>query len=300
MKRIFCIITLILTLLGTCLCAVACKKEIKDVAADDEYLGTSDEKYRVEGMSAFDLFTQAHANWLEDDAYFREETLSFSVSSVLGVMGTRSVQMKRKVEGDRIFNQEITKGDGVVSDMTSAVRYYYDGNNAYELSVTHENDLDLSGAEYTVKKWGEFVPFTGDVAEKNYLMTERWTIYELTDKACLAQEFSDNVYKVGDVYYFTLIFDCSKEAMKKYQPTLLSEYAGNMSAPESTLKMENTVIDVAVKNIGGKMRFTAWYRSETYSGKAKNIMETTCKETCYNKMTYTGYAVTDEDLLNLA
>lgn len=300
MKRLICTLFITVFTCFACLSLASCKKEIADVKTDDEYLGTSDEKLRVEGMSAFDLFNEAYENWLVDDGYLREETLNFTVSSALGVMGTRTVRMIRKIDGDRIYNQEITKGSGVTSNMTSAVRYYFDGENAFELSNTDEKTLDFSGDAFTVSDWGTFEPFTGDVKEKNHLLRERWTIYELKDRGCLAKEHNDSVYKVGETYYFTVVFDCSTEAVKKYQPVLLSEYAKNMEAPEKTFKMENTVIDVAVMKIDGKMKFTAWYRSETYSGKARNIMETTCKETCYNKMTYSGYAITDEELLNLA
>lgn len=300
MKRISSVILIVLLILSVCASVISCKKEVKSVEADDNYLGTSDENLKVEGMSAFELFTEAYANWLVEDGYLREEKLNFSVSSAFGVMGTRNVQMLRKVDGNRIYNQEITRGDGVVADMTSAVKYYYDGKNAYEMTDTNPKDIDFSGEEYKVKSWGEFVPFTGDAENKNKLLVERWTIYELKDRACLAGTHNDSVYKAGDTYYFTIVFDCSQEAMKKYQPVLLSEYAANMSAPEKTLKMQNTVIDVSVKRIDGKMKFTAWYRSETYSGKAKNIMETTCTETCYNKMTYKDYNITSEDLNNLA
>ena len=103
------------------------------------------------------------------------------------------------------------------------------------------------------------------------------------NRECLAETYNDSVYRAGDTYYFTIEFDCSQEAMKKFQPVLLSEYASNMGAPEKTLKMQNTAIDVSVRNIDGKMKFTAWYRSETYSGKAMKVMETTCSELVISK-----------------
>lgn len=294
--------TALIVLISLCLCVsmISCKKKINTVQADDKYLGTHDESLKVGGMSAHELFTQAYDNWLKDDGYLREETLNFSVSSSLGVMGTRTVQMQRKVDGNRIYTHEMTLGDGVISNMTSATKYYFDGENAFELNNTNKKDFDYSGDQFKVNYWGEFRPFDGNVEEKNAFMTKRWTVYDLSLRESLAKEHNDSVYKAGDTYYFTLVVDCSAEAMKKYQPVMLAEYTANMSAPEDTYSMENTVIDVAIKEIDGKMKFVAWYRSETYSGKARNIMNMTCTETCYNKITYSGYSITDLDLLNLA
>lgn len=300
MKKILSAALIFIITVCICVSMMSCKKKVKDVKPDDEHLGTSDESLKVSGMSAYELFTEAYANWLEDDGYLREETLNFSASSALGVMGTRVVQMLRKVDGNRIYTHEMTLGDGVIANMTSATKYYFDGKNAYELNNTDKKDFDYGGEKFYVRNWGEFKPFEGDVEEMNAFMVKRWTVYDLTERESLAPSHNDSVYKAGDTYYFTLTVDCSTEAMKKYQPAMLAEYTANMSAPEESYSMENTVIDVAVKKIDGKMRFVAWYRTEVYKGKARNIMEMTCKETCYNKLTYSGYGITGEDLLNLA
>lgn len=300
MKRI--IGTILATALAVLICigATACRKNASEVKADDQYLGTSDKNLKIDGMSAFELYGEAYANWLKDDEYLMEETLSFSVGSAISVMGTRAVQTTRKVDGNRIFNQEITKGDGLTANMTAAIRYYFDGKNAYELTNSDYRELDFGDEKFKVKNWGDYSPFKGDFQNKNRLMKERWSIYELSDRASLAKEHDDSVYKANGTYYFTLVFDCSMPALEKYQPDLLSEYTANMEAPVNTFRMENTVINAAVKEIDGKMRFVAWYRTETYSGKARKIMDLTCKETRYNKVTYGAQSVTDEELLNLA
>lgn len=300
MKKTLTANILFLTLICVLFSFTACKKEISSVKVDNIYLGTSDESLKVDGMSAFALFTEAYANWLEDDAYLREETLNFSVESSLGVMGNRTMQSTRKIDGDRIRNFEITLGDGVISNMTMAKIYYFDGKDAYQVSTSDRKVLNFDGDRYKVEKWGDFAPFDGDVQSENAFLADRWTVYDLSKRESLAGSHNDSVYKAGDTYYFTLTVDCSTDALKKHQPTVLSEYTANMSAPQDTYKMENTRIDVAVREIDGKLKFVEWYRSEIYSGKARDIMQMTCRETCYNKLSYTGYQITDDELLNLA
>lgn len=301
MKRRVCLFLIVLTVILACAGITACKDKPKDVQSEDKYLGTSDANLLLEGMSAFELFGEAYANWLADDGYLREETLDFSVSSkFLGLMGTREMQTTRKIDGDRIYNFEITKGDGVTSDMTSAKIYYYDGDKAHIVTTSDKKNMDFGNGRFSVKEWGAFGQFDGDVQKENAFLAKRWTVYDLTQRESLAKEHNDGVYAANGNYYFTLTIDCSKEALKKYQPVLLAEYTANMSAPEDSYSMENTKIDVAVREIDGKMKFVAWYRTETYTGKARNIMETTCRETCYNKLTYTGYGITAAELPDLA
>lgn len=301
MKRLITVLVIVLLAVLSCSLITACKEKPKVVSTDDDYLGTSDENLRVEGMSAFDLFSEAYANWLDDKGYLREETLNFSVSSkFLGLMGTRVMQTTRKVDGDRIHNFEITLGDGVTADMTSAKKYYYDGSGAYIVTTSEKKNMDFGSTRFSVRQWNDFEPFDGDVQSENAFLVRRWTVYDLTKRESLAKDHNDAVYAANGNYYFTLTVDCGIEALKKYQPALLAEYTANMSASESTYSMENTTVDVAVREIDGKMKFVAWYRTETYTGKAKDKMEVTCKETCYNKLTYTGYGITDAELLNLA
>ncbi len=301
MKKTRSVFAIIMLTIFACVWIAACKSKAKEVKTDDEYLGTSDANLLVEGMSAFELFCEAYANWLTDDGYLREETLNFSVSSrYLGHMGSRIMQTTRKKDGDKIHNFEITQGEGVTANMTSAKMYYYDGSNAYIVTTSDKKHLDFGEEKFKVAEWGEYVPFDGDVQSENAFLVRRWTVYDLSDRACLAKEHNDGVYAANGNYYFTLTIDCSKDALKKYQPQLLAEYTANMSAPEDTYSMENTRIDVAVREIDGKMKFVAWYRTESYTGKARDIMETTCNETCYNKLTYGDYSIKETELLNLA
>ena len=49
-----------------------------EIGETDPNLGTTDEQYLVEGMSAYDLIMEAYANWCADDGYVRRERFAFT------------------------------------------------------------------------------------------------------------------------------------------------------------------------------------------------------------------------------
>ena len=76
-----------------------------------------------------------------------------------------SMPLRKKLAGDLWFEgenavlfaenracirgeQEITRGDGVVADMISAAKYYFDDENAFELINTDSKGVDFGDVEY--------------------------------------------------------------------------------------------------------------------------------------------------------
>lgn len=299
MKKLICTAVVAITALFSLLAFAGCKKPPK-ITVENEYLGTSDESLKVEGMSAYEMFAEAYSNWLAEDGYRREAEIAFSLFIASNIVGTRSALINNIVEGDRIYSQEMSFGDGFAKGMTYASKYYFDGTDAYYLKNENKKDVAYSDGKFTVKNWGEFTPYNDDVAAQNALVGKRWTVYNTTDDSFLASSHNDSVYKVNDTYYFTIVIDCGTEALAGVQADMKAEYVRNMEATASSFWMENTVIDVAVRYVDGKLRFTEWLRKEKYGGKARDLMDVTCEETCYEKLFYDNCGIEDDDLLNLA
>ena len=227
------------------------------IKVNDEFLGTSDSQYAVDGMSAYDLIMEAYANWCDDDGYVRREQFVFTAKVAGGYMtaATRSTDLLRKVDGERIYSQEVIFGTGQDKG-TKAIRYYFDGENAWDSENTDKSDIsidEVSGLPVTTD-WGEYREYAGDVAEQNRVLTEHLTTYDFSKRDHLSDKHNDTVYKVGDVYYCTMTLDCSEEMM-------------------------NTV---------------PWARNEDYAGKHSLIGEVSCTQTCYSTYSYEGYEITEQ------
>ena len=125
-KRIFSSAVVIALLCAFAIGVAACG-DTPTIKVNDKFLGTSDSQYAVDGMSAYDLIMEAYANWCDDDGYVRREQFVFTAEVLGGFMtaATRSTDLLRKVDGQRIYSQEVILGTGQDTG-TKAIRYYFD------------------------------------------------------------------------------------------------------------------------------------------------------------------------------
>lgn len=277
--------------------AAACGGEYTELKAKDENLGNYEGLEVAEGLSAYDLVMEAYENWCNDTNYVRDERFSFSA----GVFASRNTHLIRKVKGGEIYSQEIIYGTGLDSGSCTK-KYYFDGSNAYFTNVagTKHINYDKENNVLTTTDWGTYAPFTGDVREENRVLTEHMTTYDLSSRGYLAAEHDDKVYIDDGVYYCTLTIDCSEEMMKTVHRAALDEFLANTGAKEEGFTCENTTINFAIENIGGKMKLVIWKRNEVYSGKHSAVPVTVnCQQTCLTYFTYGNAEITSDDLAGL-
>ena len=279
-KRIFSFAVVVVLVCAFAIGVAACG-DTPTIKVNDEFLGTSDSQYAVDGMSAYDLIMEAYRNWCDDDGYVRREQFVFTAEVLGGFMtaATRSTDLLRKVDGQRIYSQEVILGTGQDTG-TKAIRYYFDGENAWDSENTDGADIsidEVSGLPVTAD-WGEYREYGGDVAEQNRVLTEHLTTYDFSKRDYLSDKHNDTVYKVGDVYYCTMTLDCSEEMMNTVHKAA----------------REDTTIDFAIAEIDGEYKFVAWKRNEDYAGKHSVIGEVSCTQTCYSTYSYEGFEITEE------
>lgn len=303
MKKFASIILIALISVSLILGAVGCKGGSGGTNFDvkDKNFANYDEANVVAGMSAFDLVSEAYANFVQDTDFVREEYFTFAAQD--GVLASRNTHLIRKMQGDKIYSQEAIYGTGL-DNGTCVKRYYFDGKEAYEINKTDKKNVsyDKDTGKFSVQSWGEFNKFNGDVELENWLMKDKITTYDITKKEYMSKtKHTDKVYKVGDTYYCTLAIDCSIEKMKGVQREAMEEFLDTLSAKEEGFTIEDTTIDFAIEEIDGKMKIKIWRRNEKYSGKHSKGITVECEQTCLSYYRYNeGYEITADDLLNLA
>ena len=290
-KRIFSSVIVIALLCAFAIGVAACG-DTPTIKVNDEFLGTSDPEYAVDGMSAYELIMEAYSNWCDDDGYVRREQFVFTAEIFGGVVvATRSTDLLRKVEGQRIYSQEVILGTGQDTG-TKAIRYYFDGENAWDSENTDGADISINN--------------TSGLPVQNRVLTEHLTTYDFSKSDYLSDKHNDTVYKVGDVYYCTMTLDCSEEMMNTVHKAARDEFIANTgadeegfsiedTADEEGFSIEDTTIDFAIAEIDGEYKFVAWRRNEDYSGKRAGIAGgVNCTQTCYSTYSYEGYEITEE------
>ena len=303
MKKIASLVLILSISLSLILCAVGCKGAGtgNNFDVEDKNFANYDEANVVEGMSAFDLVSEAYANFAQDTNFVREEYFTFAAQN--GSLASRNTHLIRKMQGDKIYSQEVIYGTGMDKG-TCVKRYYFDGEKAFEINDTSKKNVSYDGktGEFEIVSWGEFKAFNGDVEEENWLIKEKMTTYDISKREYMSKtNHTDKVYKVGETYYCTLAIDCSIEMMKSVQREAMEEFLDTLSAKEDGFAIEDTTIDFAIAEIDGKMKIKIWRRNEKYSGKHSTGITVSCEQTCLSYYRYgEGYEITADDLLNLA
>ncbi|MDE6275621.1 MAG: hypothetical protein K2M75_03680 [Clostridia bacterium] len=294
-KKIICIALLILLLTCVALSAVGCNGGT-DLQSRDKNLGNYVGKKAENGMSAFDLVMEAYSNFLQEPNFTRDEYFSFSSS-----VATRNTHLTRKIVDGKVYSQEVIYGTGFDKG-TCAKRFYYDGATAMYLHNSKKSDIryNSSSNTYTVKYWGDFIPFKGDLQKELYELRDKITTYDIYSRDILSPKHDDGVYLTDGVYYCTIKIDCRAEKMKTVQRAALDEFLDMLSAKEKGFEIDDTTLDFAIQKIDGKYKFVIWRRHEKYSGKHSSGIRVSCEQTCISYYTYGDAVITSDDLLNLA
>ena len=95
-KRIFSFAIVVALLCAFAIGVAACGGS-PTIKVNDEFLGTSDSQYAVDGMSAYDLIMEAYANWCDDDGYVRREQFVFTAE----ICDRRDAQHRSFAQGGR-------------------------------------------------------------------------------------------------------------------------------------------------------------------------------------------------------
>lgn len=253
-------------------------------------------------MSAVSTFKDAYALFLKDKSYKR--TQYFSFESNIYDMNIKTV---RKINGDKVYVEEVVIADGVMK-LNEGKRFYYDGKGASYIYFNDKKRVPGKGEDdelYTVNSWDNYKAYDkGDDELKKELNSyrTRMVTYDVSSKDLLTSDSDDSVYTKDDKYYFTLIVDCSSAAMKDKQLNVAKEIADKLSgSPEDVNMTANTRIDVCVGKVDGVMKILALRLEEKYKGKA-GVFSTNASQVYYSIFDYSKGAadITADDLLNLA
>ena len=295
MKKIICLTVALLIVSSIAISAMGCVGGV-DLQVMDKNLGNYEGKKAVAGMSAFDIVMEAYDNFLKEPNYTREEYFAFSSS-----VAKRNTHLIRKIDGSKVYNQEVIYGTGFDKG-PCAKRFYYDTNTASYLHNSKKSDIkyDASTGKFTVKNWGEFQPFYGDLQKELYELKSKITTYDIYSRDNLSPTHDDGVYMTDGVYYCTIKIDCSQDKMKTVQRAALDEFLDMLSAKEDGFEIEDTTIDFAIINVDGVYKFRIWRRHEKYSGRHSSGIRVSCEQTCVSYYTYKNAVISSDDLLNLA
>lgn len=298
-KRLLPIIGVIMALICACASFASCTKLeggiVTELPSDYEGMQETDK-------SAFALYNEAYANFLSNRAYKRTQYYDFESS-----MFDMKIKTVRKLDGEKIYNEEVVIGAGFLT-LNEGKRFYYDGDKAYSIYFNDKKKVPGKGENddlYTVKDWTEFSPYAPDadvLEEELSRYRSKLVLYDLSQKAYLAQDSSDKVYEKDGFFYFTLEVDSSDDALSAAQSAVAEAIAKKTGGKKEDLHMlQNTVIEACVEIVDGHARFRLIRTTEKFRGKIA-IFTSDCKQQYYNRIDYGAQvnAITAEDLLNLA
>ena len=274
-----------------------CSKVDKDMLLQcrDKNFGDYSGK-AVSGMSAFDLVMETYKNFCVETNYVRDEYFSFNSR-----VATRNTHLTRKIVDDKVYNQEVIVGSGFDKG-TCAKRFYYDGSVAYDINNTKKSNstYNKKTKEFSVKDWGKFTQFKGDLEKELKELRTKITTYDIYSRDILSPTHNDKVYEKKGVYYCQIKINCSPEKMNGVQVEARDEFLDMLSAKKEGFEIKDTTLDFAISKINGKYKFIIWKRTEIYSGKHSSGIRVSCRQECLSYYSYGNAVITSDDLLNLA
>ena len=271
--------------LSLCLLFCACKGidneiEIKFPQSFDQNDATD--------LDAIKLYNEALKNFTEQDNYMRTQYYSFDSD-----MFDMQIKTIRKINGDKIYNEEVVIGKGVMA-LNEGKKVYFDGDNAYSLYFNDDTVVPGEGEDiFAVSQWSDLGTYDaeryGDATETKLSYKESLLAYNVSGKEALAEGCNPTVYKVDGVYYFTLEIDCSEEAMKTTQAAVAQNIA------EKIIK-----VAVIVDEQEGA-RFALIETQEQFDGKISIFTAKDCKQTYSMTFDYgDAAAITQDDIKGVA
>ncbi|MCI8729334.1 MAG: hypothetical protein HFK07_05900 [Clostridia bacterium] len=263
-------------------------------------------------LDAFEMLSEAYENWINDTAYRREQFFTFYAND--GKMAENFAHDVYKIDGDKIYREMVTIQNSTLAGNKRQITRAYAERNGEEVSVLKKvvkDDKKMIPGEgegkeiFAIKSRPAMENIKGTSSEeevkKEVTVTylSHLTTYIWNDKDNLVDD-GFKVYTDSDGNYrFSITINCSKEMMNSVHTAARDEFSDSTGAARDSLEMtENTVIDFVVKEVGGKLKFLGWRRTEIYMGKAYGLAKVNAKQCCVENFTYESddYTITDSEL----
>lgn len=258
----------------------------------------------VEGLGAYDLFSQALDNYNNADNFIHVFSLDFKAGLLPLVLATQQTIEIVKHQNGKVFKQVTKQGTGL-GEVYEGSRFYFDGTNGYEFVDTTEERFPKLGEE----NWAglEFASYSNEektIEEKveDVLNFSSYVIDE--DNLSLAHD--DKVYLLDGKYYISITIKClgiqTGTVQKSVEDAIMGALGDNI-IPGSLVWKADSVLSLEISKIDGKYYITASHLFEKYTAKqAGTNINTGGEQTTSGTYAYSASAaaITTEELLNLA
>lgn len=288
---------------------ISCTKDRLKVDYDIDFDTAFNTYDKADGLSAYDVFISAYNNYVNDRSYSFTEYFDFNAKAIGIEVATQQRKIIKKVDGDKIYENRVVVGTGEGKE-NKASKFYYDGTKAYEINIDDKNIVPNKGEGeeiFNVTDYGSFSPYTGSTSElettiKEY--REKICYYDFTKREYLSSNHDDNVYTKDNVYYLTISFDSSKEAMNSFNSASRDAFISSLGIADKdkdSLKLtEDSVYKMAIVKVSGEYRIIGMQLIETYEGTAKGFTaKAKNKDTFIFDYTEKSYKINSADIAGL-
>lgn len=309
-KKILIVATIIVLCIALTATLLSCSKDRLKVNYDIDFDTAFNTYDKADGLSAYDVFVSAYDNYVNDRNYSFTEYFEFNAKIVGGIeVATQQRKIIKKIDGEKIYENRVVVGTGEGKEH-KANKFYYDGANAFEINIDDKNIVPNKGSGeeiFKVTDYGSYSPYKGSANElettiKQY--REKICYYDFTKRDYLSDNHDDSVYTKDNVYYLTISFDSSKEAMDSFNSASRDAFISSLGIADKdrdTLKLtEDSIYKMAIVKSSGKYRIIGMQLIETYEGKAKGFTaKAQNKDTFIFDYTEKGYKINSDDIAGI-
>lgn len=289
---------------------LSCTKDRLKVDYDIDFDTAFDTYSKADELSAYDIFVSAYDNYVNDRNYSFTEYFDFNAKIAGGIeVATQQRKIIKKVDGEKVYENRVVVGTGEGKEH-KANKFYFDGTNAFEINIDDKNIVPNKGKGeeiFKVTDYGSYSPYKGSASElestiKEY--REKICYYDFTKREYLSDNHDDSVYTKDNVYYLTISFDSSKEAMNSFNSASRDAFISSLGIADKdrdTLKLtEDSIYKMAIVKSSGKYRIIGMQLIEIYEGKAKGFTaKAQNKDTFIFDYTEKAYKINSEDIAGL-
>lgn len=309
-RKISVVIAVIVLSIVLTVTLLSCTKDRLKVNYDIDFDTAFNTYSKADGLSAYDVFVSAYDNYVNDRNYSFTEYFDFNAKIAAGIeVATQQRKIIKKVDGDKIYENRVVVGTGEGKEH-KASKFYFDGAKAYEINIDDKNIVPNKGSGeeiFKVTDYGAFSPYNGSASELETVIKEyreKICYYDFTKRDYLSDKHDDNVYKKDEVFFLTISFDSSKEAMDSFNSASRDAFISSLGIADKdkdTLKLtEDSIYKMAIVKSSGKYRIIGMQLIETYEGKAKGLTaKAQNKDTFIFDYTEKAYKINSEDIAGL-
>lgn len=309
-RKILVVLAVIVLFIVLTVTLLSCSKDRLKVNYDIDFDTAFNTYSKADGLSAYDVFVSAYDNYVNDRNYSFTEYFDFNAKIVAGIeVATQQRKIIKKVDGEKVYESRVVVGTGEGKE-NKASKFYFDGTKAYEINIDDKKIVPNKGSGeeiFNVTDYGSFSPYKGSASElettiKEY--REKICYYDFTKREYLSDKHDDNVYIKDDIYFLTISFDSSKEAMNSFNSASRDAFISSLGIADKdkdTLKLtEDSIYKMAIVKSSGKYRIIGMQLIETYEGKAKGVTaKAQNKDTFIFNYTEKAYKINSEDIAGL-